>query len=343
MRVGVRAPSTGKAGFLRRMLLLFAAVFVVNILYSFLDLSTWSTGKQLRGFDILSQSILAIPASSHTRDHYPAQTHLIIVAGHAVVKIHEIALATKQDSAWYLLNYQLKQDFPSIISSHIRHGLSLARADINATLIFSGGQTRHDVGPLSEAASYYYVAHENQWISQELADRIYLEEFARDSFENLLFSICRFKEINGAYPTRISVVGFDFKARRFTELHRLAIRFPAAAFSYFGLKPQSENFDHHKAVQGEKEALRAFEEDMYACHAESLRVKREKRNPFHRTIPYALSNPELADLLSWCGPEVYAAPLPWSPSLPVDAVGEHVSEGEAIIAEADPGTASAAV
>jgi hypothetical protein len=40
------------------------------------------------------------------------------------------------------------------------------------------------------------------------------ETFARDSFENLLFSIARFREITGAYPKQITVVGYDFKKQR---------------------------------------------------------------------------------------------------------------------------------
>jgi hypothetical protein len=40
------------------------------------------------------------------------------------------------------------------------------------------------------------------------------ETFARDSFENLLFSIARFREITGSYPKQITVVGYDFKKQR---------------------------------------------------------------------------------------------------------------------------------
>eukprot|EP00850_Spirogloea_muscicola_P000141 SM000001S04543 [mRNA] locus=s1:841502:842944:- [translate_table: standard] len=39
----------------------------------------------------------------------------------------------------------------------------------------------------------------------EVAARALTEEFARDSLENLLFSICRFHELTGAYPNNITV------------------------------------------------------------------------------------------------------------------------------------------
>jgi hypothetical protein len=35
--------------------------------------------------------------------------------------------------------------------------------------------------------------------------RALTEEHARDSFENLLFSVCRFRELTGTYPYNINV------------------------------------------------------------------------------------------------------------------------------------------
>lgn len=69
------------------------------------------------------------------------------------------------------------------------------------------------------------------------------EDFARDSFENLLFSVARFRELAGRLPERIVVVSFGFKAYRFTELHRTAMRFPSERFYFAGLDPvvESEN------------------------------------------------------------------------------------------------------
>jgi hypothetical protein len=42
---------------------------------------------------------------------------------------------------------------------------------------------------------------------QTYRDRVQTEEFARDSFENLLFSICRFRQVSQKYPERITIVG----------------------------------------------------------------------------------------------------------------------------------------
>ncbi len=179
-------------------------------------------------------------------------------------------------------------------------------------LIYSGGQTRRDVGPTSEAASYYYLSEQLNWLNHPtVASRTVLEEHARDSFENLLFSICRFKEVSGKYPEKVSVIGFDFKAQRFEDIHRRAIAFPAVNFSYIGLTPESKEFDHERAKAGEAEVLKSYKNDVYGCEDKSLWGKREKRNPFRRTIPYELSCPELKSLFDWCGPSIYPGALPW--------------------------------
>lgn len=237
--------------------------------------------------------------------------HLIIVAGHAVLRLSKMNVADSSDAGWYLLSYQQNQGFPTIIASHIKMGLELATAYKRSMLVFSGGQTRRDVGPTSEAASYYYLANDKQWLTN-LNDRVYLEEYARDSFENLLFSVCRFREVQGYYPSKISVVGFDFKAKRYTDLHRKAIGYPEGNFTYVGVHSPSV-FDQARAVKGEADAWSSFQKDMFGCSDPSLSEKRNKRNPFRRTVPYTLACPEMVDLLRWCGPDAFdVSVLPWN-------------------------------
>lgn len=60
------------------------------------------------------------------------------------------------------------------------------------------------------------------------------EEFATDSFQNLMYSICRFKEVTGNYPNKITTVSFSFKRRRFETLHAPALRWPPQSFFYIG-------------------------------------------------------------------------------------------------------------
>jgi len=49
------------------------------------------------------------------------------------------------------------------------------------------------------------------------------EDAALDSYQNVLFSLARFRELTGAYPVHITVVGHAFKCRRFKQLHCLVL------------------------------------------------------------------------------------------------------------------------
>lgn len=80
--------------------------------------------------------------------------------------------------------------------------------------------------------------------------RVTVEDAALDSFQNVLFSIARFRELTGVYPTRITVVGHNFKRRRFEELHRIALRWPKLRFTYEGV-PLGSEADEREAAAGE--------------------------------------------------------------------------------------------
>lgn len=61
-----------------------------------------------------------------------------------------------------------------------------------------------------------------------------LQEHARDSFENVLFGLCRFHELTGHYPRDILVISYDFKHERFVDLHRAALHWPDHQFRFLG-------------------------------------------------------------------------------------------------------------
>lgn len=272
--------------------------------------------------------------------------HLIIVPGHSVINIDAFGSGREDsDRAWKLLDYQEKQGLPKIIASHIETAINISKSDVKSMLLFSGGQTRVDAGPISEGLSYYMYSKIMGWLEDDLLDRVNVEEYATDSFENLIFSVCRFKELAGVYPSRITIVGFDFKKKRYETLHRAAIGFPESAFRYIGIKPDSAAFDHDLAESGESKTYSSFQSKMYGCDpAEghnigsqpSLRggprphkantepssseivAKRFARNPFKRSVPYEVSCSELAPLLHWCGPGLFrdydrnSHRLPWA-------------------------------
>lgn len=164
--------------------------------------------------------------------------------------------------------------------------------------------------------------------------RMTTENFALDSFENLLFSIARFREFTGRYPARVTVVGFKMKKSRFEELHAKAIRWPIKGYyerqrkwHYVGIDDDTDAEALSAEYEGEKiKGFRLFERDMYGCHG-VLQAKRRMRNPTRRFHSYYTSAPELADLLDWCPPDevglqgVYPHHLPWDPRITTDGWG----------------------
>lgn len=227
---------------------------------------------------------------------------LVIVAGHAVF----LGGDPQDERAWVLQPFQAGE--PPFYIEHVRAGVAIAAVDPDALLVFSGGQTRREAGPVSEADGYLRIAeHFDWWREGGVARRAATEEFARDSFENLLFGICRFREHVGRYPETAHVVSWAFKAARF-DRHREAIRWPAARFVFHGV---NRPVDLAGAEQGEARAIAAFARDPYGTDSADLAGKRAGRDPFGRVAPYRKTCPEVADLLRHAGPGPFTGRLPW--------------------------------
>lgn len=246
-------------------------------------------------------------------EHVSPYTHLrslVMVAGHAVYTSSKCDKPEGEDS-WYLEPYQKHPGQANTFIAHIQAGVEAAAESPDSLLLFSGGETRQDAGPRSEAQSYWHVAESKDWFGQResVRWRTLTEEFARDSFENLLFSLCRFRELTGHYPSNVTVVSYDFKERRFTKLHRHALQFPEDQFSFVGVpvSPTSQA----AAMKGEQKVLDMFQEDPYGCSGE-LRKKRINRDPFLRATPYPAGCPEIRGLFGYCNSQPYFGSLPWS-------------------------------
>ncbi|CAN6475743.1 unnamed protein product [Victoria cruziana] len=241
---------------------------------------------------------------------YPDLRNLVMVAGHSVYTSTSCEKIDGENS-WFLESYQKHPGQAATFLQHIKEGVEIAAKDKDALLLFSGGETRKDAGPRSEAQSYWSVAESQGWFGNQatVRSRALTEEHARDSFENLLFSVCRFRELTGVYPQNITVVSYDFKEERFAGLHRAAISFPDARFFYVGTPASAASRDGAK--KGEALARAQFQQDPYGCLGNLYR-KKLKRDPFHRTVPYPNGCPELQGLFSYCGPLPYPGKLPWS-------------------------------
>lgn len=228
--------------------------------------------------------------------------HLIIVPGHAIWKGADPNKRT-QDSEWILKPYQKGTGKAQVFWEHIAVGAELTLQDERSLLVFSGGQTRSG-SPHTEAQSYLRLAVATELLPSTysptgLFPRATTEDYALDSYQNLIFSIARFHEVTGRYPTWITVVGYAMKKRRFEELHRRAIRWPEDKLEYVGIDGSQKGVTD-KSKQGElANAYLPYTKDMYGCHS-TLAAKRVARNPFLRFHPYWASAKELRGLLEWC-------------------------------------------
>ncbi|KAK9370695.1 hypothetical protein V1509DRAFT_616560 [Lipomyces kononenkoae] len=237
-------------------------------------------------------------------------SHLIMVAGHGIWKGQPSNKAGDDASEWNLKDFQVGQQATFI--KHIEMGINLGVDDEMSIVVFSGGQTDRGAGPISEAQGYWNLAMARSIISEtnkEISMRVLTEEYARDSYENLLFSICRFYEFTGNYPQKITVISHKFKGYRFDNLHRAALRYPKSSFKFMGIDPPGEPPSQAERVN----AVEPFQRDPYACSHPLLLEKKIARNPFRRRAPYIDSCPQLYGLFTYCtlNDTFYEGPLPW--------------------------------
>ncbi|KAL2867312.1 DUF218 domain protein [Aspergillus lucknowensis] len=108
--------------------------------------------------------------------------------------------------------------------------------------------------------------------------RITAETHATDSYQNVLFSLIRFRLHIGVYPERVTVVTHEFKRERFMECHFPALGLDnASRLRLIGINPPEEVTPGKELVEGEgKRGIGLWRVDMYGVGKE-LAGKRAKR------------------------------------------------------------------
>ncbi|KXL43830.1 hypothetical protein M433DRAFT_41074, partial [Acidomyces richmondensis BFW] len=202
--------------------------------------------------------------------------------------------------------------------AHILVAAQYCACHPEALLVFSGGKTTES--RRSEAESYHLVA--KRLVSSGLfpvsvLERCATEELATDSYQNLLFSIIRFRKIVGQYPRHVTVVTHAFKERRFLELHAAAIQWPANRLRVQGINPpfSLEELDQTQKAESER-AYTLFAADPYGVRS-PLKDKRTARH----WSPENVASMEIEDeeivnkLISWDGgqngTDIFPEVLPW--------------------------------
>ncbi|KAJ1813342.1 hypothetical protein LPJ56_003464 [Coemansia sp. RSA 2599] len=246
------------------------------------------------------------PPRQHDDVDYKQLTDLVLVPGHGVYMGEGSPL---HEANWFLLNEQRGE--VGAFMAHVGKAIEIIKEHDSALLLFSGGKTRLDAGAHTEAQGYWAAADKMGWLTSDVYRRVMTEEFARDSYENVLFSIARFHEITGNYPDRITIVGFDFKRDRFMDLHRHALRYPKIRFNYVGINPPGDVAA--LAASERRNAYDLFAKDLYGC-SPRLKQKKAGRNPFFVSHGYEKSCPEIALFFDYCPANptaVYDGDLPW--------------------------------
>lgn len=199
-----------------------------------------------------------------------------MVPGHGIAKFWKEDLAV--DESWFGI---FPGDGPRLLE-HIKAGVERAAANPNSILVFSGGQTRPPAGPLSEGATYWHAARAMNWFGHpEVEQRAFAEEFARDSFENLLFSVLLYHRHAARLPDLITITGWDFKEERY-DFHASTLGL-LSIMRYVGVNtPEDAPGNPKEAVlKGEAGVLAQFKMTPWGSKGE-LAAKKAKRDPFLR-------------------------------------------------------------
>lgn len=208
---------------------------------------------------------------------------------------------------WYLAPFQIVGNDHLSFVEHISVSLEQLKRNPKSHLVISGGQTKKAPGPILELLSYYNLLRSLLTEEEEelLLDRISLEEYARDLFENVLFLLCRFYEVHSTYPEKLVIVGFEFKRDRFLDLHlNRALGWDLNLVTYLGNEPLPTDLNDTERVayfedlnaSEHRHGYLPFETDWYGVK-KVLMSKKASRDPFKRYHGYASSNTKLTSFL----------------------------------------------
>jgi hypothetical protein len=89
--------------------------------------------------------------------------------------------------------------------AHIKEGVEIAARDQDALLLFSGGGTRKDAGPRSEAHSYWAIAESKGWDGEfQVTSTLLLVFFSRIIIGTIGFDNVLLISVFGSYKSCIS-------------------------------------------------------------------------------------------------------------------------------------------
>lgn len=229
-------------------------------------------------------------------------TELVVVCGHATF------IGSRKDimseDQWLLQPFQRsnsasgKRGEHETFISHILSATFAVASRPEAFLIFSGGRTTDSERTEAEGYEQVHLGLDDAF---NIGDRYAREDYATDSFQNLLFSILRFRQVVGRYPRDITVVTHAFKRDRVLGVHAPALRWPAERIRLQGLDPPFTKVEWEETVASERKVESEFAHVRYGT-LPPLSDKRQARNFDPDAVEESFQDlePEALDLLRFC-------------------------------------------
>ncbi len=210
----------------------------------------------------------------------PDYRYLVLVPCHGVYVGTERRHAYTPD--YWISKFRNEGEF---YTEHLMAGLKEAAQGQQYMFMPSGGMTMWAAGPVSEGESYWFLADQFNWgTDSSIRNRTFPETFARDSFENLLFSIARYVKLVGEMPKDIIICGWAFKKERYA-IYADALRLRNGQMHYLEVNMPIGKEDDLKtprglALAGERNALSELAISPVG-NTPAMNAKREARDPFH--------------------------------------------------------------
>lgn len=155
---------------------------------------------------------------------------------------------------------------------HIKEAAKLIREREYDVLIVSGGYTKPQI-EMSEAASYLKILR--YLIDEKTAKNVLLEEYAKDTFENILFAMCRAYQVYKEFPVTLGILTWTWKGKR-VQVIAEGLRIPDFVVIGVGNKNLSKT-QTQIADEVKPDPLHRTSE---------LAQKRGERNPWKKRNPY---------------------------------------------------------
>ena len=168
-------------------------------------------------------------------------------------------------------------DYPEyvrIYEQQLRESFRLLDEGCYDVLVISGGYTKPEAEK-SEARGMLDWADELELPRKK--GIALLEEYAKDSFENLLFSTCRFFQFFGEFPGTVHSCTWKLNTERFGILAR-QISLPRFQVIPVGRRVGEEEIAHKWAELAE--------EDPFYLKQSDSKEKYQKRDPWRKSCPY---------------------------------------------------------